>query len=205
MIPPGRGAITGIVLAGGRSSRFGSDKLIAPVRGRALVEHAVLALAPLCSEVLVVTRPVGDPPPLPNAVQAGVAVRVVRDPEPFGGPLVGLLAGLERAAEPIALVAAGDMPSLAPPVLAAMTQRLTASGGGAAALVQRGRVQPFPLAVRVGAATDAVRRVLGAGERRFGEILRLLVVEPIDEADWRPLDPEAATLRDVDRREDLPR
>lgn len=202
---PRRAAVTGMVLAGGRSRRFGSDKLLAPVGGRALVQHAVLALAPLCAEVLVVVRPVGDPPPLPSTADAGVPIRVVRDPEPFGGPLVGLLAGLERAAEPIALVVAGDMPSLEPAVLAMLTSRLHRTEAHAVALVQRSRPQPFPVALRVGAATAGVRRLIGEGERRMDAIFRHLAVDAIAEAEWRPLDPDAATLRDVDVRADLPR
>ncbi|MDP9330797.1 MAG: nucleotidyltransferase family protein, partial [Actinomycetota bacterium] len=54
-----------MVLAGGSSSRFGSDKLSAPYRGVPLLHHAVLRLAEVCGEVLVVIGPEGTPPPLP--------------------------------------------------------------------------------------------------------------------------------------------
>jgi molybdopterin-guanine dinucleotide biosynthesis protein A len=132
-----------------------------------------------------------------------VPVRVVRDPEHLGGPLVGLLAGLERAAESTALVAGGDMPDLAPDVLAALLLALTASDAGAAALVLRGRREPLPAAVRTGAATAAARRLLAAGERRLQALLAALRARDLDEGEWRALDPAAATLRDVDVPADL--
>lgn len=46
----------GAVLAGGRSSRFGSDKALAMLGGRTLLDHAVAALAPHCDAVVVVGR-----------------------------------------------------------------------------------------------------------------------------------------------------
>jgi molybdopterin-guanine dinucleotide biosynthesis protein A len=189
---------TAIVLAGGRSSRFGRDKLAEPVEGRPLLAHAVAAAAAVAADVVVVVPPVGDPPALPGRP------RIVRDPEPFGGPLVGLLAGLEHAREPYTIVVAGDMPRLAIPVLAAMLRALDASpDSDAAALRHRGRRQPLPLALRVGAATPAARRRLQEGERSLLALLAVLRVRDLDEAAWRPFDPAGGTLRDIDRPEDL--
>ncbi len=106
--------ISGIVLAGGRSRRFGSDKLEAEIDGRTLLDRAVAAVGIVAGEVLVVLGP-GDERPLPASARS---VRRVIDREAAGGPLIGLLAGLEAAAEPVCLIAGGDMPSLQPDVLA---------------------------------------------------------------------------------------
>ena len=196
-------AASGIVLAGGRSTRFGRDKLAEPLRGRPLVHWSILALASVCTEVVVVVPPIGNPPPLPSVREIGVPIRVVRDPEPAGGPLVGLLAGVERAAESTALAVGGDMPGLVPDVLATLLRALAASDAAAAALVLRGRLQPLPAAVRTGAATDAARALVAGGERRLQSLLGALLVRELDEGEWRALDPTAATLRDVDLPEDL--
>jgi molybdopterin-guanine dinucleotide biosynthesis protein A len=203
----GTPAASGIVLAGGRSTRFGSDKLLAPLDGRPLLEHAVRALAAVTTEVVVVVGPVGDGPPLPSSVELGIPVRLVRDPIPGGGPLVGLLAGLERVAESSVLVAAGDMPTLVPDVLRALLRALAASGqdADAVALALRGRRQPLPVALRTGAASEAGRRLLADGERRLGAILGALRTRELGEAEWRPFDPAAVTLRDVDVPADLER
>jgi molybdopterin-guanine dinucleotide biosynthesis protein A len=195
--------ISGIVLAGGASRRFGGDKLSATIEGRSLLELAVAAVAAVSSEVIVVVAP-GDERPLPGDVP--VPVRRAVDPETHGGPLVGLLAGLEAAREPVALVVGGDMPSLSVDVLKALTAPLAASDAGheAAVLVRGGTYRPLPAAVRNGAATQAARKVLGEGERSVVALVRELRTREIQEADWRGLDPAGDTLVDVDTPADLP-
>jgi len=193
-------AVSAIVLAGGASSRFGGDKLAAQFAGRPLLERAVEAAAAVASEVIVVLAP-GDDRALP---EASVPVRRAVDPERHGGPLVGLLAGLEVAGEPVAIVVGGDMPTLSPTVLAVLVRALGATDGAdAAVLVERGATRPLPLAVRNGAASQAARRLIGEGERSLRRLLDALSARQLDEVEWRGLDPEGATLRDVDRPEDL--
>lgn len=193
-------AVSAIVLAGGASSRFGADKLAAQFAGRPLLERAVEAAAAVASEVIVVLAP-GDERALP---EASVPVRRAVDPERHGGPLVGLLAGLEIAGEPVVIVVGGDMPTLSPTVLAVLVRALGATDGAdAAVLIQRGATRPLPLAVRNGAASQAARRLIGEGERSLRRLLDALSARRLDEVEWRGLDPEGATLRDVDRPEDL--
>ena len=200
--PEAPAAASGIVLAGGRSSRFGGDKLAARMGDSTLLELAVSAVALVSTEVIIVLA-AGDERELPAA---RVPVRRAVDPEPFGGPLVGLLAGLEAAREPIAIVVGGDMPTLAPEVLRMLIGLLLASEGArdAAVLVQRGEMRPLPCAVRNGAATQAARHLLGEGERSLLALIRSLPALLVAEGDWRPLDPMAATLLDVDVPGDLP-
>ncbi len=195
-------AASGIVLAGGRSSRFGGDKLAARIGDSTLLERAVAAVALVSTEVIVVLA-AGDERELPVA---SVPVRRAVDPEAFGGPLVGLLAGLEAAREPVAIVVGGDMPTLAPDVLRMLIGLLLASDGArdAAVLVRRGEMRPLPCAVRNGAATQAARHLLGEGERSLLALIRSLPALLVAEGDWRPLDPMAATLLDIDVPGDLP-
>ena len=197
-----RPVASAIVLAGGRSSRFGSDKLAAPVRGGTLLDAAIAGVHAVATDVVVVLAP-GDQ----RSIGGGGAVRTVTDPEPFGGPLVGLLAGLEVVDQPLVVVAGGDMPDLDAGVLGLMVQTLAAAGEevGAVILEQRGRGVPLPAVVRTGSATDMARRLVADGERSLRGLFARLPTRIIEEGSWRPLDPEAATLRDVDEAADLDR
>jgi len=57
--------------------------------------------------------------------------------------------------------------------------------------------------LRTGAASHAARALVEDGVRSLRSLHERLRTQAIDEAAWRPLDPEAATLRDIDRPEDL--
>jgi molybdopterin-guanine dinucleotide biosynthesis protein A len=195
--------VTGIVLAGGRSSRFGGDKLAATIDGTTLLERAIAALAAVADEVVVVAAPDTEPP-IP--VGLGVPARVVHDPVPFGGPLVGALAGARAARGARVVVAGGDMPALAPAVLRALLAAVEGDVPPAvrAARLEAGdRLQPLPFA----ASTDAVRLVgaarIAEGDRALRDLLAALGAVALPEASWRPLDPAGGTLRDVDVPADL--
>jgi molybdopterin-guanine dinucleotide biosynthesis protein A len=77
--------LLGAVLAGGASSRFGTDKAAALVDGRALLDHVIAALRPQVDEIAVVAR---DWPGLR---------RIDDQPRPGLGPLGGLCGALEFA------------------------------------------------------------------------------------------------------------
>lgn len=205
-------AVTGIVLAGGRSSRFGADKLRASIDGEPLLWRPVRALAGAgCGVVVVVIAPNGPVPELPP--DRGTDVRVVRDREPFGGPLVGVRTGLGAAPDPVALVAAGDQPALRPALLRVLLGALAAPtdpglpGGrspAAAVLVDAtGAPRPLPCAVDRSWALAVADRLLAAGESRLRALLEALDARTVPERDWRPADPEAGWTVDIDTPADL--
>jgi len=196
------------VLAGGRSTRFGSDKLAVPHRGRPLLHHAVAAVAACCEHVLIVAAPGRDPADpaldmgtLPRPVRG--RVRVISDPVEGGGPLIGLRAGLEATTTGVALVVGGDMPGLSPEVLRDLLERLSIGNASAVALDDGTHVRPLPAAVRTEPALAAARRLLDAGERSLRALLRTLDVVGVGKETWTAIDPEGGTLRDVDEVGDL--
>ena len=200
MIDRDKVKVSGIVLAGGRSSRFGADKLAVMVDGRPLLDAAIAGIAAVATDIIVVLAP-GDGRVLPG----GLSVRAIADPESFGGPLVGLLAGLEAVAEPFVVVAAGDMPRLNAAVLDLMVRTLATADDafGAVILERRGRRQPLPAVVRTGSATDFTRQLVADGERSLRSLFERLPTRTLEEGEWRPLDPDGDTLRDIDRPSDL--
>jgi molybdopterin-guanine dinucleotide biosynthesis protein A len=191
-----RSACSGIVLAGGRASRFGSDKLAARVDGRTLLERAVGAVGAVCDEVIVVGRDplAGDHLPY--------SARYVPDARPLAGPLAALADGARAATAPVILVVGGDMPSLVPAVLALLVDTVLA-GALAAELVVDGVPRTLPVAVDRAAALPAADAVLRGGERSLRALLDRLGPALIEEARWRIADPDGATLRDVDSPSDL--
>jgi molybdenum cofactor guanylyltransferase len=189
--------VSAIVLAGGKSARFGRDKLAEPIDGRPLLDHAIAAVRPLASEVLVVAGPDATP-----ALPEGVTL--VRDPVAYEGPLVGLLAGLRAAREPVAIVVGGDMPTLVASVLEALVDALEDGTVDVVILEYDGRARPLPMTVRRTSALTTTGRLVASGDRRLRALTEALPTLTIPESAWRALDPEARTIRDVDIPGDLP-
>lgn len=187
------------MLAGGRSTRFGGDKLATELRGAPLFHHAVLRLAEVCEDVVVVVAPDARDPVLP----AGVRVRVARDAIEGRGPLVGLVAGLAETATELALVAAGDMPDLSTAVLLEMLRVAGEVSVDAVALQAGEGFHPLPVVLRAPRAREVARELTHAGERSLRGLLDALRVAVIDESTWHALDPERGTVRDVDEPGDL--
>ncbi|MDP8977916.1 MAG: molybdenum cofactor guanylyltransferase, partial [Actinomycetota bacterium] len=124
--------MTGLVLAGGDSTRMGRDKALLRLGGRTLVERAVAVLADCCDPVLVAS---GDGRRLP-----GPGVEQVAD-RSGAGPLAGILGGLERSPHPLVAVVAVDMPYAS----AAVLRALAAQWRGEPAVVPSvaGRLEPL--------------------------------------------------------------
>ena len=190
----------GIVLAGGRSSRFGeADKLRAELRGRPLFHHTVLALAVVCDEVIVVVAANAVEPPPPE--DATVPVRVVHDRIADAGPLAGLVAGLEAADSELVLVAGGDQPDLTTPLLGLLAGSIR--DADAAVLAERDRPRPIPAVLRRVPALEAALARLPTDQRSLRALIADLRPVVVPERTWRRVDPDGAWRRDVDRPVDL--
>ena len=186
-----------IVLAGGRSSRFGRDKLVEPVGGRPMLDQVNDRLRSVAADIIVVTSP-DRVPEVPSDVS------IAHDESPYEGPLAGLATGL-RSLDPgleRVLVVGGDMPTLVPAVLERLADALGRREG--AVLADGDGPRPLPIAVRRSVAAPAAERLIDRGERRLRALLSELDVEVIAPATWQVDDPAGETLRDVDVPGDLP-
>jgi molybdopterin-guanine dinucleotide biosynthesis protein A len=194
---------TGIVLAGGRSARFGGDKLAAVIDGRALLDRAVDPLAEICREIIVVVAPGDRSRTSHSSPRMTSPIRMVQEAEAYRGPLAGLATGLEAAAFPLVLVGGGDMPLLVGGVLELLLGSLATGDATAVILGSGDRLQPLPVALRREPALAAARDALDRGQTSLRALLDSVHVATVPEVEWRALDPDGTTLRDVDIPADL--
>lgn len=95
--------ITAVILAGGKSSRMGSDKSLLKLGGKALIEHVVDAIRPYASAVIVVTNNKEKYRFLNN-------VFFVSDIIKNQGPFIGLISGIKSIDTKWCFVTSCDMP-----------------------------------------------------------------------------------------------
>ena len=136
-MPPTPSPLSGFVLVGGRSSRFGSNKAFARVDGETLVERAVNALRLVHVEPYLVTK---DPTPYRD-----LDIRVVDTEGPQSGPVAGWKAGLEAASHTWVLALSVDMPYVSAAVLRRLIPHPLPDSPQAFCFPRPGsRIHPFP-------------------------------------------------------------
>ncbi len=96
-------SVTAVILAGGKSSRMGSNKAFLPLEGVPLIERVRLTLAEIFSHIILSTAS-------PNTYEE-IALNEVVDRYPETGPLGGITSVLETGEKRIFCVAC-DMPFL---------------------------------------------------------------------------------------------
>ena len=175
-----REQISGVLLVGGASRRFGSPKALALLEAETLAARAWRTLGAACAEVLAVGKTAdGLALPFP-LLDDGAAERV---------PLAGVIAGLRAARHDLCVVLPVDCPLVDAEVIAALAAACT----GAAAHPASG---PLPGAFRR-SALPQLEAALAAGELGLWRALAGLAVTVV------ALD--EAKLADVDEPADLGR
>jgi len=190
---PGRTAVAGVILAGGRATRMGGrDKAFAAVDGEPIAVRTVRLFRTLFPQVTVVT----DRP----ARFAALDVETAADHFPAAGPLAGLHAGMKASRLPYVFVAGCDMPGLDATAIRFLVDRI----GAADAIVPRWKDDIEPLhAVYAVRTLPVVERCLTGGQAALRDFLPLVDVDYVPEAELLAVQGAARSLTNVNTPEEL--
>ncbi len=184
--------MTGAVLAGGKSVRFGKNKALEEFQGKRFVERAIESLRPFCDPVIVVVNDL--------APYAELGVTLVRDVVPHQGPLGGIYTALLFSPSEWVMVKATDMPFLVPGMASLM---IGAREGFDAVVPKReGYFEPL-LALYSRRCLPAIARQLEGERRQIVEFYRKIKVRSIPQEEWQGIDPGGVSFKNVNTPEDL--
>jgi molybdopterin-guanine dinucleotide biosynthesis protein A len=169
--------LTGILLVGGASRRFGSPKALALLDGKTLAERAWETLGEACAERLAVGK-LADGLELPFPI--------IDDGSETRAALAGIVAGLGAARTELSVVLPVDIPWVPAQLLAELGDACAD-----AAVTQTG---PLPAAFRR-RSVQVLERRLAAGS--------LAVRDALAELETRVVEADAALLANVNRPEEL--
>ena len=177
--------ITGVIQAGGRSTRMGGQpKALIELGGRPIIERVLEALAPAVDDVLIVTNT--------PELYAFLGLPMVGDVYPEHGSLGGIYTGLKAAAGQVAFTVACDMPFLHPEVVRLVVAR---AGEGDVVIPRVSSQLETMHAAYAKACLPRIEERLIAGQLRivgFFERVRVVEITEADIARFR--DPQVAFM-----------
>jgi len=154
--------LTGVLLVGGRSTRFGSPKALARLDGETLAERAWRLLGETCDERIAVGK---------RADALALPFDVLDDGTDVRAPIAGVVAGLRAAQHELVVVVPVDTPRLTRAAL----EELAASCRDVAVPP----TGPLPGAYRR-SALPALERALAAGRLSLRDAIAELDVAVVD-------------------------
>lgn len=136
--------VTGIVLAGGKSSRMQTDKGFVSYKGKLLVEHALDQLFPVCNEILISAN-------RNEYTQFGYPV--VKDSIYDLGPLGGIYSAVQSSSNDLNLILACDVIGVNASIL---TEMINSATGKKIVYLEDNRkgIEPLPLLLNKNILTE---------------------------------------------------
>jgi molybdopterin-guanine dinucleotide biosynthesis protein A len=174
--------VFGYVLAGGGSTRFGRDKALVEIDGKAMVTRMFELLAKVARSVNVVAVP---------GKYSNLGVSALTDRWPGEGPLGGIITALTPSAgigvPEWNLIVGCDMPFLTREWLDYLVERSLASPADVVVPRSMSGLEPLCACWR-SSGTETLQRAFDRGIRKVTEAMKQLQMEIIDESDWKRFD-----------------
>ena len=190
---------SGIILAGGSSSRMGRNKALLPLPANqaiTFIEYLVSLLKEFCSETLIVARDQAH-----ASDYAFPGVRVTFDETPDIGPLMGLYSGLSAINTARALVVAVDLPCIQPALLSFLLSQPLSTDSLLVPLVHN--VPQVLLAIYPRSVLPVIKEQLLQVRRDLRCLLEVAPVQFVEEAQLRQIDPRLRSFMNVNTPEEL--
>lgn len=187
--------IAGIILAGGRSTRFGRDKALAHFNGKPLIEHVAKTLGSLFSSCVLATN---NPEPY-----RFLGLPVIADLHHGSGPLGGIHSGLLAINEPRAFIVGCDMPLLAPKLVRFLCD-LDKNSTNLDAVIPWLPLGPEPLCgIYHKSILPVIEAQINGNKMRLGLLLEKIRLRAVTENEILQVVPDLSSLYNVNRPADL--
>jgi molybdopterin-guanine dinucleotide biosynthesis protein A len=185
-------ALTVAILAGGKSSRMGTDKSFVRVLGKPLIEDILDHVRGLGAETILITNQ--------PANYAYLGVPAFADVLPDKGALGGIYTALYHSSQPHTLCVACDMPFVVRPLLEYLIALIPE---GDAIVPRLGKeAEPFR-AIYAHCCLGPIRAALEAGKMRIISFFPDVRVRFVDEAEIDRFDPQHLSFFNVNTPADL--
>ena len=192
----------GVIIAGGRSTRFGdADKAVAELAGTPMIRRVADGLTPTVDQLVVNCRE-----DQLDAIQDAMAgyehpVTYAEDERPDLGPMAGIRTGLDAVAAEYAFVVACDMPFIEPALAEYLFERVKGHDAAVPRLDDEW-FQTTQAVYRADAMASSCQRALDRGDRKIIEPLFELDYVVVDEPEFESV-AHQRTFENINTREEF--
>jgi len=200
-------ALTGVVLAGGSSSRMGRPKPLVVLGGKLILARIKEALDRVCDEIVLVVAADQDDATPDTGLALGM--HVVADRLRDAGPLAGIETGLKATSTPRAFLVAADHPFLSPDLIVGMADVANKGQFDTVVPSKDGRLEPLHAVYSTKAWLPTVSSALDAGRRSIYDLVNSAIetgdprVHLMKDAELASFDPDGRSLFDIDTPDSL--
>jgi molybdopterin-guanine dinucleotide biosynthesis protein A len=193
-MPSAQPAVSGVILAGGLSTRFfGRNKAFLEVGGRRIIDHLYGLFRPMFDEIIIVT----NHPWLYLEFDAHLASDIF----PVRSSLTGIHAGLFYAGNPFIFAAACDTPFLEEPLVRSILARIKPHAGIVIPETAKG-LEPL-CAVYAKPCLPVMERRIRSERFKIQGLFKSLPVVRVPEEELREADPDLRSFYNVNTPSDL--
>jgi molybdopterin-guanine dinucleotide biosynthesis protein A len=192
-----------LLLAGGKSTRFGRNKALVELNGEPLVTHVAHTAAQVAREVVVAIGRESSTYVYKKLLPA--SAHIVKDRFRVKTPLVGILTGFEEMQSEYSAVLSCDTPFVKGDVLRLLFRK-AARSDAAIPKWPNGDIEPLQAVYKVRSAIPAAKLALSRHEfRNVDMIKRLSRVTYVPVREIKRIDSELITFLNINRASDLRR
>jgi len=186
------GDITGVILAGGKSSRFGVNKALLEINGSKLIDRVTGLLISIFERVILITNSPDE------YLYLGLPIR--EDLIKGLGPIGGILTGLEDINDEAGFFIACDMPFVSEDLI----RYIVSVRGGFDAVVPKidWKIEPLHALYRK-SCLPVIRGLIASGVYQTIKAFDMLNVRYLNEAEIRANDPQMRSFFNVNSPEEL--
>ncbi len=184
--------ITGIILAGGKSSRYGTNKAFVEMNGTRLIERVIRVMEPLFGHLIIITNTPHE--------YAYLQLPMVEDLIKGLGPLGGIYTGLESISDEAGFFVACDMPFLNGGLIRHMVEMREDFDVVVPKIDWKIEALHAIYAKR---CLPAIRALIDAREYQIIKLFPKVRVKYLNEGEIRRFDPELKSFLNINRPEEL--
>jgi molybdopterin-guanine dinucleotide biosynthesis protein A len=188
--------INSIILAGGKSIRFGHDKILERIGRTSLIEKVISHLDSIGNDIIIVTAEERTFGQLANNPK----ISIVKDMLPGQGSLGGIYTGLMKSNSFNNLVVAADMPFLNEPLLKYM---INVAEGYDLTIPRVGNWYEPLHAIYSQNCIEPIKTILGQGKKVIVELFNYVKVRFVETEEIERFDPKHLSFFNINTREDM--